>query len=93
MLFAGFKSIIATMWSVVYVFHQTWIWLTSSTARSMVDVDGPMVAKSVYKYIFDSDGDYINADDVAYALDAAVQQLRGLHSDPSRWALYIHMGI
>jgi hypothetical protein len=59
----------------------------------MEDVDGPMIAKSVYKYIFESEGDYINPDDVAYALDMAVQHLRRLHPDPSRWAPYIHLGI
>jgi hypothetical protein len=59
----------------------------------MEDVDGPMIAESVYKDIFNSDGDYVKPDDVAYALDAAVQQLRCLHPDPSRWAPYIHLGI
>jgi hypothetical protein len=59
----------------------------------MADVDGPMIAKSVYKDIFDSEGDYINPDDVAYALDAAVQHLRRLHSSASRWAPYIHLGM
>jgi hypothetical protein len=59
----------------------------------MADVDGPMIAELVYKDIFDSEGDHINPDDVAYALDAAVQHLRYLHPDPSRWAPYIHLGI
>jgi hypothetical protein len=59
----------------------------------MADVDGPMIAESVYKDIFDNDGDYVNPDDVVYALDAAVQRLRRLHPDPSRWAPYIHLGI
>jgi hypothetical protein len=59
----------------------------------MEDVDGPMIAESVYKDIFGGDGDYVNPNDVAYALDAAVQHLRRLHPDPSRWAPYIHLGI
>jgi hypothetical protein len=59
----------------------------------MADEDGPMIAELVYKDIFDSDGDYITADDVAYALDTAVQHLRDRHPDPSRWAPYIHLGI
>jgi hypothetical protein len=61
--------------------------------RSMEDVDGPMIAESVYKDIFNSDADCVHPDDVAYALDAAVQHLRRLHPDPSRWAPYIHLGI
>jgi hypothetical protein len=67
--------------------------LTRSTIRSMEDVDGPMIAESVYKDIFNGDGDYLNPDDVAYALDAAVWELRRLHPDPSRWAPYIHLGM
>jgi hypothetical protein len=63
------------------LFTRTWIQLTQSTVRSMADVDGPMMAESVYKVIFDSDGDYVNPDDVAYALDMAVQHLRHLHPD------------
>jgi hypothetical protein len=59
----------------------------------MQDVDGPMIAESVYKDIFASDAGYVQPDDVAYALDAAVQHLRRLHPDPSRWAPYIHLGI
>jgi hypothetical protein len=59
----------------------------------MADVDGPMIAESIYKDIFNSDWDYVNPDDVAYALDSAVQDLGRLHPDPSRWAPYIHLGI
>ncbi|EIN09309.1 hypothetical protein PUNSTDRAFT_67520, partial [Punctularia strigosozonata HHB-11173 SS5] len=74
MLFAGFKSVIATLWS-------------------MQDVDGPMIAQSVYRDIFAGDSELLDPDDVAYALDAAVQNLRRAHPDPSRWAPYIHLGI
>ncbi|EIN09410.1 hypothetical protein PUNSTDRAFT_133202 [Punctularia strigosozonata HHB-11173 SS5] len=74
MLFAGFKSVIATLWS-------------------MEDVDGPMVAESVYKEIFDGDSEYIHPDTVPYALDTAVQRLRQEHPDPNRWAPYIHLGM
>ncbi|EIN05816.1 hypothetical protein PUNSTDRAFT_74190, partial [Punctularia strigosozonata HHB-11173 SS5] len=76
MLFAGFKSVIATLWSV-----------------SMQDVDGPIIAKSVYRDIFASESEYLDPDDVAYALDAAVQQFRQAFPDPMRWAPYIHLGI
>jgi hypothetical protein len=59
----------------------------------MADVDGPMVTKSVYEKIFRSPSDFIDPDDVTYALDAAVQELRVMQPDPSRWAPYIHLGI
>jgi hypothetical protein len=59
----------------------------------MADVDGPMVSESVYKKIFGSCSELIDPDDVAYALDAAVQELRLIQPDPSRWAPYIHFGI
>jgi hypothetical protein len=59
----------------------------------MADVDGPMVSESVYKKIFGSRSELIDPDDVAYALDAAVQDLRVVQPDPSRWAPYIHIGI
>jgi hypothetical protein len=59
----------------------------------MADVDGPMVTESVYKKIFGSPSGLVEPDDVAYALDAAVQELRAVQSDPSRWAPYVHLGI
>jgi hypothetical protein len=59
----------------------------------MADEDGPLIAELVYKDIFNSDGDFITPDDVAYALDAAIQHLRHREPDPNRWAPYIHLGI
>jgi hypothetical protein len=59
----------------------------------MEDVDGPMIAGSVYKALFESESDILDPNDVPYALDAAVQELRQLHPDASRWAPYIHLGI
>jgi hypothetical protein len=67
--------------------------LSWNPCRSMADVDGPMVTESVYKRMFDSSSELINPNDVAYALDAAVQELRIVHPDPNRWAPYIHLGI
>ncbi|EIN06321.1 hypothetical protein PUNSTDRAFT_137098 [Punctularia strigosozonata HHB-11173 SS5] len=74
MLFSGFKSVIATLWS-------------------MEDMDGPIIAKVVYETIFGGESEMINPDDVAYALDTAVQQLRKKNIDPSRWASFIHLGL
>jgi hypothetical protein len=59
----------------------------------MGDVDGPRVAKSLYEDVFKGDSEYINPDDIAYALDAAVRRLRHEVKDPMRWAPYIHLGI
>ncbi|EIN11274.1 hypothetical protein PUNSTDRAFT_62455, partial [Punctularia strigosozonata HHB-11173 SS5] len=74
LLFAGFKSVIATLWS-------------------MEDADGPFIARSVYEDLFGGSSEYLNADDIPYALDRAVQKLRESHPNPSRWAPYIHIGI
>jgi CHAT domain-containing protein len=74
MLYAGFKSVIGTMWS-------------------MGDIDGPVVAETVYKELFAGDGDTLDFEVVPYALDAAVQRLRTQGLEPSRWAPYIHIGM
>jgi CHAT domain-containing protein len=74
MLYAGFKSVVGTMWS-------------------MDDVDGPVVAATVYRELFASNGDVIDFDIVPYALDTAVRKLRAQGLEPSRWAPYIHIGM
>ncbi|EIN12573.1 hypothetical protein PUNSTDRAFT_141242 [Punctularia strigosozonata HHB-11173 SS5] len=73
MLFAGFKSVIATLWS-------------------MGDMDGPLVARTVYEELFRGDSEHLDPRIVPYALDAAVQKLRDIDPNPSRWAPYIHIG-
>jgi CHAT domain-containing protein len=74
MLYAGFKSVVGTMWS-------------------MGDVDGPIVAKTVYSELFAGDEEMFDFDVVPYALDAAVRKLRAQGLEPSRWAPYIHIGM
>jgi CHAT domain-containing protein len=74
MLYAGFKSVVGTMWS-------------------MGDVDGPVVAETVYRELFAGNGCQIDFDVVPYALDAAVRKLRDKGLESSRWATYIHMGV
>jgi CHAT domain-containing protein len=74
MLYAGFKSVVGTMWS-------------------MGDVDGPIVARTVYEELFAGDGKMLDFDVVPYALDAAVRKLRAQGLEPSRWAPYIHIGM
>jgi CHAT domain-containing protein len=74
LLYAGFNSIVGTMWS-------------------MGDVDGPIVAETIYQELFAGDGDVLDFDVVPYALDAAVRTLREKGLEPSRWAPYIHIGL
>jgi hypothetical protein len=50
----------------------------------MEDVDGPRVAKSLYEDVFRGDSEYIDSDDIPYALDAAVRSLRHEVKDPMR---------
>jgi hypothetical protein len=59
----------------------------------MEDVDGPVIARHVYKELFDGNEEFLDPDKVPYALDAAIQQLRKDHPEPSRWASYIHLGM
>jgi hypothetical protein len=61
----------------------------------MRDLEGPDVAESIYSALFkeDDDSEFLNPDDVPYALDDAVQNLRKTGLDPSFWATYVHIGI
>lgn len=59
----------------------------------MGDVDGPAVATRVYEELFSDESEYLDADSVPYALDAAIGELRRQNLHPSRWAPYIHLGI
>jgi CHAT domain-containing protein len=74
MLYAGFKSVVGTMWSIG-------------------DVDGPVVAETVYRKLFEGEGETLDFDIVPYALDEAVRKLRNQGLEPSRWAPYIHIGM
>jgi hypothetical protein len=58
--------------------------------RSMGDEDGPTVAQKVYATLFFQES--VSAEDVPYALDAAVEELRSAGLPPSRWATFIHLG-
>ena len=59
----------------------------------MGDVDGTLVARTVYKRIFGDDSEYLDPDVIPYALDEAMQTLRARGLHPSRWAPYIHLGV
>jgi hypothetical protein len=56
----------------------------------MSDVDGPVVAGSVYKTLFREE--VFDLDAVPYALDDAVQRLREEKVEARRWAVFLHMG-
>jgi CHAT domain-containing protein len=61
-----------------------------SNFRSISDDDGPAVARAFYEVLLAEED--IDADAVAYALDAAVSKLRSEGASPSRWASFIHVG-
>jgi CHAT domain-containing protein len=63
------------------------------TMWSMGDIDGPIVAETVYRELFAGKDEVLDFDVVPYALDAAVHKLRAQGLVPSRWALYIHLGM
>jgi hypothetical protein len=57
----------------------------------MHDMDGPTIANEIYSALFKDD--VLDPDCVAVALDAAVRKLRAKGLPPSRWALYVHIGM
>ena len=62
----------------------------------MSDRDGPKVATTVYKRLFDTAGpdtEYLDADVVPYALDEAVRALRDGGAKPADWATFVHFGL
>lgn len=59
----------------------------------MGDVDGPVVAKTVYEALFSGDAEYLDHDKVPYALDDAIRELRRRGLSSSRWATYVHLGV
>jgi hypothetical protein len=87
MLFCGFRSVVATMWCVRTCAHRLYVPISF---RSIWDDDGPAVARVFYEVLLAEE--VIDADAVAYALDAAVSKLRSDGVSPSRWASYIHLG-
>jgi hypothetical protein len=59
----------------------------------MRDVDGPRIVTEIYKQLFGGGLDFVNPDDVPYALDDAIRKLREEGVHPIRWAPYIHIGL
>jgi hypothetical protein len=58
--------------------------------RLMHDEDGPKLAQRFYEALFVKET--LDLDDIAYALDDAVQSLRRQGVPAERWALFMHMG-
>jgi len=59
----------------------------------MEDLDGPIVAKTVYEDLFRGGSEVLDLDTIPYDLDLAVRKLRakGLAANP--WAPYVHIGV
>ncbi|PPR03087.1 hypothetical protein CVT24_012400 [Panaeolus cyanescens] len=62
------------------------------TLWSIHDADGPIVAQSVYSYLF-AEGQRPSALRTAEALHLAIRDLRMRGAPPHRWAPFIHIGI
>lgn len=60
------------------------------TLWGMNDMDGPTVAGTLYRELVARD--VISIDDAAYALDAAVWELRKEGAGVERWAPFVHYG-
>ncbi|EIN11931.1 hypothetical protein PUNSTDRAFT_132077 [Punctularia strigosozonata HHB-11173 SS5] len=63
-----------------------------ATMWPMADDAGPVVAKHVYKRLFESQDGVVDFDIVPYALDSAVQKLRNRGFSAYEWALFVHWG-
>jgi hypothetical protein len=61
-----------------------------TTSRAISDTEGPKVAKWFYEELLSKEE--VNANSVAYALDAAVGKLRASGVSADLWAPFIHMG-
>lgn len=59
----------------------------------MDDLDGPVVAKTVYEELFQGGREVLDLDAIPYALDLAVQKLQAKGLAASRWAPYVHFGV
>ena len=59
----------------------------------MNDIDGSLVARTVYQRLFEGNSDLLDPEIIPYALDEAVQLLREQNISPGRWATYIHFGV
>jgi hypothetical protein len=66
------------------------VFIVLISCSAMHDQDGPYVAKRFYDKLFGKN--QVEADDVPYALDYAVTELRKSGAPPERWATFIHMG-
>jgi hypothetical protein len=56
----------------------------------MHDEDGPTLAHRFYEALLKRE--HVDLDDIAYALDGAIQSLRSQGVPARRWAPYMHMG-
>lgn len=87
MLFAGFKSVIATMWCVLHLLGNGDGLIAS---REMRDEDSPVVATEFYQQLFANLT--LNTNLVPYTLDDAVAMLWAKGASLAQWATFIHMG-
>lgn len=62
------------------------------TMWSMNDNDGPLVAETVYSWLF-QDGQQPQATEAAMALQLAVKELKDRKVPHERWIPFIHMGV
>jgi hypothetical protein len=94
MLFAGFRTVIGTLWWAMYLYNGCESGADWRFGREMEDADGPQVAAHVYEELLRGDEKgLLEPDVIPYALEAAVDRLRKKGLAPLRWATYVHMGL
>ena len=103
MLFAGFRGIVATMWSVVAPEPASLYGLSHpiGCCRSMSDMGEPRIAGTFYRHLFqtnrsaisDAPHPFPDTNDAARALHLAVIKLRREKCSFVRWVPFIHLGL
>jgi hypothetical protein len=58
----------------------------------MADIDGPVLAKEFYTYMFRKPGNKVDFRDSAEGLNRAIRALRKNRVPLERWVMFVHFG-
>ncbi|KAJ7939220.1 CHAT domain-containing protein [Mycena leptocephala] len=99
LLFAGFRGVIATMWSVMIILY-TLLNTKVCAKRTIADRDAPKIADAFYEHLFkgcDATSDPPVLPDLTKAAEALHIAIAKLREDPdvsfNRWVPFVHYGL
>jgi len=96
MHFAGFQSVVGTMWYVLpsSLYLCKWNRTDRTLGRAIRDDDAPVVTDAFYKHLFrNSDTSLPDIRDSAHALHLATEKLRKEGKSFRRWVPFVHFGV